>query len=117
MNELVYSLDFRSREREEVLELRDKINDLQIKESKARENAQKVAQLQQTMAQSRAREAIEQELDRRERGLNILFGDGYMTNEELYLTGRQSVSDYVNNDIYRSARRSELEKRQREREM
>ncbi len=117
VSELVYSLDFRSKERKEVLELRDKINELKSQESKARENAQKVAQLQQSLAQSQAREAVEQELDRRERGLNMLFGDGYMTNEELYLTGRQSVSDYVNNDIYRSFRRSELEKKQREQEM
>lgn len=99
--------------REKVKKLQADINDW---EKRKREEQQAVWEQQQYQIRQ-AREAIAQELDRRERNLNFIFGNDYMTNEELYLSGRQSISEYVTNDIYRNFRRSEMEKKQREQEM
>ena len=99
--------------REKVKKLQADINDWE----KRKREEQQAAWEQQQYQIRQAREAIAQELDRRERNLNFIFGNDYMTNEELYLSGRQSISEYVTNDIYRNFRRSEMEKKQREQEM
>ncbi len=86
----------------------------QRKIREAQRERQEMIRSQQERAR---RQAIEQELDRRERSFNAFFGDGPLTNQELYFGGRQSVSEYGDNELYRNFRRSELEKKAREREM
>ena len=96
------------------------MEDIRLQEEARRKEAERQQERREMIRSYRERvqrEAIEQELDRRERNLNIFLGDGYRTNQEVYLSGGQSLSDYVNNEMYRDFRRSELEKKAREREM
>lgn len=96
------------------------LEDIRLQEEARRKEAERQQERREMIRSYRERvqrEAIEQELDRRERNLNIFLGDGYRTNQEVYLSGGQSLSDYVNNEMYRDFRRSELEKKAREREM
>lgn len=96
------------------------LDDIRMEEERQKKEAEQQQERREMIRsyQERVqREAIEQELDRRERSLNVFLGDGYMTNQDLYLSGGQSLSDYVDNEIYRDFRRSEMEKKARESEM